>query len=227
MDGIRLTSELRRLPRQRRLAIIGISAIQDSTLTARFLKAGADDYLQKPFNHEEFFCRVTRGIDFIENVRALEQAAFTDPLTGLHNRRYFFDRARRSHGEYQLAILDIDHFKRINDTYGHDAGDKVIIHVANMLRTHFPKEIVARLGGEEFVVLSTETSMLRFGKRLKLFQAELADSRVGSEQGPIGMTISIGAATQNEHMVLVETMKLADSRLYRAKVEGRNRLCVD
>jgi diguanylate cyclase (GGDEF)-like protein len=227
MDGIRLTSELRRLPRQRRIAIIGISGIMDSTLTARFLKAGADDYLQKPFNHEEFFCRVTRNIEFIENLRALELAAFTDPLTGLFNRRHFFERARRSHGSPFVAILDIDHFKRINDTFGHDIGDHVICLLANLLHQHFAKDLVARLGGEEFVVQSNEPSRAMFAARLKKFQDELATSYNNPTQGQVKLTVSIGVASHEEGGGLEEAMRLADARLYKAKENGRNRIYVE
>lgn len=224
MDGIRLTSELRRLPRQRRLAIIGISGKLDSTLTARFLKAGADDYLQKPFNHEEFFCRVTRNVEFIENLRALELAAFTDPLTGLYNRRHFFERSRKSPGPHQLAILDIDNFKRVNDSFGHDAGDRALNLMAELLQRHFPKELVARLGGDEFVVLSLEPSLQSFEDRLKDAQRDLAGLSIATAHGPVQVTVSIGIATHEQDQSLGEAMRAADARLYKAKQEGRNRI---
>jgi diguanylate cyclase (GGDEF)-like protein len=227
IDGIQLTSELRRLPRLRRMAIIGISGKQDPTLTARFLKAGADDYLQKPFNHEEFFCRVTRTVEFIENLRALELAAFTDPLTGLYNRRHFFERANKSRGPHHLAILDIDHFKHVNDTYGHETGDQALNLVADLLHRHFPKELVARLGGDEFVVLSPEFSVATFAARLEHAQDDLSGLSIITEQGPVQITLSIGVAPQEEQQSLREAMRQADLRLYKAKQEGRNRISLD
>jgi PleD family two-component response regulator len=93
MDGVRMTSTVRRFLDHTHLAIIGISGSQDPTMTARFIKAGADDYLQKPFNYEEFFCRVTRNVEFVENLQALKESANKDHLSGLSNRRHFSNRS--------------------------------------------------------------------------------------------------------------------------------------
>lgn len=226
VNGVQLASELRRLPRLRRLAIIGLSSKQDSTLTARFLKAGADDYLQRPFNNEEFFCRITRNVEFIENLRALEVAAFTDPLTGLYNRRHFFERTRTSPGPHQLAILDIDYFKLVNDHHGHDAGDQALGVVAELLHRQFPKELVARLGGDEFVVLSLEPSRRTFAERLKGVQRALSEIDIETAQGTtIKVSLSIGVTTHVPGQALGDAMRQADGLLYKAKQEGRDRVC--
>ena len=130
-------------------------------MSARFIKVGANDFITKPFQPEEFYCRVTQNIDLIEKTQALVDAATKDFLTGLYNRRFFFEkgvgkleRARRERKSVALAMLDIDHFKSVNDTYGHDVGDEVLQVVSKTLQDSArADDLVARLGGEEFCVL--------------------------------------------------------------------------
>ncbi|HWU84864.1 MAG TPA: response regulator, partial [Rhodocyclaceae bacterium] len=153
MSGLHMTSEIRRLYGADNIAIVGISGSDIEGLTARFIKAGADDFLRKPFNHEEFFCRVTRNVEFVENMAALNAVAHLDALTGLPNRRKFFAELKRIADGYTVAMLDLDHFKHINDNHGHDVGDLVLRHVAALMREAFADGLLARLGGEEFVVL--------------------------------------------------------------------------
>ncbi|WP_174874456.1 response regulator [Vogesella oryzae] len=222
-SGVVMVNEIRRFRSQEELAIIGISGSQDPTMTARFIKSGADDYLNKPFNHEEFTCRVTRNIEFVENLCALSRAANEDPLTALPNRRYFFENAMKQTQPFGVAMIDIDHFKSINDRYGHDTGDLALKLLADLLRAHFPGQLIARFGGEEFVILleaEHEQSML---PALETFREQVAQMIYPTTQGDLQFTLSIGvAAGQHDISAL---LKLADDRLYRAKGLGRNRVC--
>ncbi|MDO9106368.1 MAG: diguanylate cyclase [Methylovulum sp.] len=177
----------------------------------------------------------TRTRKLEEANRQLEILAATDPLTGAYNRRYFFMRAgvevkrgiRYAH-PVSLVALDIDFFKRINDVYGHAAGDKVLIElVLSVQATMRPSDILARFGGEEFVVLLPETDSgeaVNVAERIRLGIAAL---RVDAGQGvEISMTVSAGVATLTDAKDSIENLlKRADQAMYKAKDEGRNCLC--
>ncbi|MBF0275417.1 MAG: diguanylate cyclase [Nitrospinae bacterium] len=163
MDGFELITKVRKEYPKEDLAIIGISAQGMNAMSARFLKSGADDFIIKQsFITEEFYSRVKNCIENLENIHRVKEAAIKDFLTGLYNRRYFFDAGKkfiasaiRENKNISCAMLDIDFFKKVNDNYGHDVGDIVLKAVAELLRTSFREtDIVARMGGEEFCVLS-------------------------------------------------------------------------
>ncbi|WP_062791260.1 diguanylate cyclase [Aquitalea pelogenes] len=224
MDGVRMTSTVRRFLDHTRLAIIGISGSQDPTMTARFIKAGADDYLQKPFNYEEFFCRVTRNVEFVENLQALQQSANKDHLSGLSNRRHFFEQASGLRHNIGVAVLDIDLFKRINDSYGHDMGDRVICQTARLLESFFPDDIIARFGGEEFVILTQQVDPAVMLAQLDKLRRALGNLAITTPQGDLRFTVSIGMAAMEEGD-LGSLLKQADNFLYQAKHGGRNQVC--
>lgn len=143
MDGFEMTKIIRETYEKEELAIIGLSGENSETLSARFIKVGANDFITKPFQPEEFFCRITQTVDLIEKTQALVDAATRDFLTGLYNRRFFFEngkgklnRARREGTNIALAMLDIDHFKSVNDTFGHDVGDEVLKGVSKRTSVH-------------------------------------------------------------------------------------------
>ena len=163
----------------------------------------------------------------------LEQAALTDPLTGMHNRRYFDDALREYLTEFRriekpigLMILDLDHFKQVNDTYGHDVGDEVLRAVANtlgdMTRYH---DVVARLGGEEFAVVApnmTEDQLIKLAERIrKAISAQV----VVAGNVRLRVTTSIGLAIWDGKETGEEFYRRADKQLYQAKRQGRNRVC--
>lgn len=227
MTGIAMSSEVRRFRSNEEVAIIGISASQDPYMSARFLKAGADDYLNKPFNHEEFFCRITRNVEFVENLQALSRAAKEDPLTGLANRRSFFEQVLRTSSHYGVAMIDIDYFKRINDEYGHSGGDDVLQYLAGELRHAFHDCHCARFGGEEFAILVSNTDKVATLKRLEEFRKKIAAHTMSIHDLPLRFTLSIGYAAAIEPSNIHQTLKTADGALYRAKQTGRNRLCFD
>ncbi|MDF0605332.1 diguanylate cyclase [Neisseriaceae bacterium TC5R-5] len=224
MDGIRMTSTIRRFLDHDRLAIIGISSNADPTMTTRFIKAGADDYLQKPFNFEEFFCRVTRNVEFVENLAALKDSADRDPLTGLANRRYFFEQVMQLKDGYSLAVLDIDFFKNVNDQYGHDVGDHVICNTARLMEQFFPEGVVARFGGEEFVILSPNPMEKDMRQRLEDLRQAIESCVIVTTKGSLRYTVSMGMAAADLPEIS-RLLKLADERLYHAKQNGRNQIC--
>lgn len=232
MDGIELTNEIRRHYSRDQLAIIGVSSISYSSSTARFIKNGADDFLRKPFCLEEFYCRITQNIENLTNIEKIQKSALTDYLTELPNRRAFFQQAEGCLSRYQnkksdfcLVMIDIDFFKKVNDTYGHDGGDHVLISMALYLRKHFGTGLISRLGGEEFAVLIEGTSQKQLYTKLENFRQEIADKTLTYQNKDINFTISIGVVF-NSTAPLAKQMTIADEALYYAKENGRNQIKV-
>ena len=233
MDGFELVRRVRERRSRDELAAIGMSSSADRALAARFIKSGGNDFLVKPFLEEEFFCRVTQNVEMLEHIAALRDASVRDFLTGLHNRRHLFDAgetlfasAQRGHIGLTAAMIDIDLFKRVNDTYGHDAGDEVIREVARALRARFRRtDLVARMGGEEFCVLAVN---LAPGAATRVFdevRAAVAAAPLGFGSDRIPVSVSIGVCTRPA-TTLAQSLAVADALLYRAKSEGRNRVVV-
>ncbi|MBS3943347.1 MAG: diguanylate cyclase [Dethiobacter sp.] len=201
------------------------------------LEAGADDYITKPFHEEELRCRVKIGERIIRLENKISWLAATDPLTGVLNRRAFMERmegemqrSKRQNEPYSVIMVDIDHFKKINDTYGHQAGDTVLHrfakHLSSLLRSY---EFVGRYGGEEFIISLTgtgENQAVRIAERLRASLVDLAIT-VSDNQEALPVTASFGVAGT---AVIAEgtgdmLLTKADQALYRAKREGRNRVC--
>ncbi len=231
MDGFELTKRVRSKFRKSELAIIGMSAQGNNTLSAKFIKNGANDFITKPFLDEEFFCRVSQNIDMIEQMHELHYAATMDFLTGVNNRRSFFDfangafkKSKKASSPAIVGMMDIDFFKKVNDTYGHDGGDVVLREVAGVFREHVGKDdIIARFGGEEFCIysnsLTAETAFDYFDGIRKSIEARKINT--GNEE--IGITISIGVCCEKTE-TLDDMIIRADENLYEAKESGRNRV---
>ncbi|CAH0541015.1 GGDEF domain-containing response regulator [Vibrio marisflavi] len=220
-DGVEMIKEVRQLYNQNQLAILGLSGSSDRTLTAQFLKAGANDFLYKPFNQEEFYCRIHQMLNMKEATDELYRMANQDVLTGLWNRRYLFEHDGEHSGDRNIAMLDIDYFKKVNDSHGHDAGDLVLIEVAKAVKNSFKDGIAVRFGGEEFCILQ-HGNYDSFVARLDTMRQEIEQIRVSHLDTQIQVTISIGAT--NTEGNLDEQIKLADQRLYDSKEGGRNRI---
>ena len=163
----------------------------------------------------------------------LRRLATTDPLTGTFNRRHFMDlmareqrRADRYGAIYSLLMVDIDHFKRVNDTYGHQVGDQAIQAMADACKKLMrPTDVVARYGGEEFIITLTHTDLagaLKVAERLRL---AVADIVLPTEQGALNFTISVGVSSYAKASRLEQIIAAADHALYAAKAGGRNRVC--
>ena len=232
MDGIKLTNEIRKKYSREQLAVIGISGADNGLHSARFIKNGADDFLRKPFCPEEFYCRITQNIESLNNIAQLQIAANTDYLTELLNRRAFFNDAQnringysKHHISYGLAMIDIDHFKKVNDNYGHEVGDQVLKVLALYMRKHFGSGQIARLGGEEFAVLMPGLDEDQLYGKFEDFRRDIAVSQIPIGEQEISISVSIGAVI-NSSDTLSKQLNEADNALYLAKDNGRNQLCV-
>jgi len=236
MDGLELTRQARKKFSKNELCIITLSVNEDEEISALFLKHGANDYIKKPFSKEEFSCRINNSIEALENIQKITNYANRDFLTGLYNRRYFYrnmneyiQTAQDMQEDFAVAMLDIDYFKKVNDTYGHEAGDKVLITIADILRSSLnPNDISARFGGEEFCLVLKDVGAQSAQEILQRVRKRVEDySFKGEQDEQISCTISIGAVMYDAQSNLDDTISQADMLLYKAKNNGRNQLIFD
>ncbi|MBI5518630.1 MAG: diguanylate cyclase [Desulfovibrio sp.] len=231
MDGFALTREIRRRHGKDVMAVIGVSAVGGARLSARFIKCGANDYLNKPFLVEEFYTRITQNLEMLDHIAQVRDMAEKDFLTRMYNRRYFFSAGAQLHAllarrsqPVTVAMLDIDHFKNINDTLGHEAGDAVLRQMAALLASRFRvSDIVARLGGEEFCVLASDMDADRARLLFEDLRATFEATPVIFGEERISYTVSIGLCGE-PGLSLDEMLREADRMLYRSKSAGRNRV---
>ncbi len=231
MNGVEFSGKVRAVRTRDKLAVIGVSASEDGDLVAQFLKNGANDFLHKPYSREEFFCRVSQNIDSLELIGTLQDLATKDFLTGLPNRRHFhetgealFQHTARADMSLVAAIFDIDFFKKINDTFGHDGGDLALKAVARTLTEHArPQDVVARVGGEEFCILAPRLDEAGARDYFEELRQRMEAMSIDLGDRCLKLTISIGVRLSrdgNLHNMLAE----ADRALYLAKAGGRNRV---
>jgi len=228
MDGYQFLSSLRRKIPKDKLAVIGMSGTGNSRVSAEFLKLGANDYISKPFSYEELNCRVTQNLEMQESLTSVRYIAYHDYLTGLLNRRAFFEqgaelfsRCKQAGRPLAVAVMDIDFFKKVNDSYGHDGGDVVLKDFAALLNTHFKTDLVGRVGGEEFFLLFEEAELA--AAKCEAYRKHVEAASVYFGKLRIAYTISIGITRQIPD-TLDEMLRLADAALYLAKTTGRNRV---
>jgi two-component system, cell cycle response regulator len=229
LSGVELCWEARLLASGGRpIHVILMSSNCDQTHLIQALDSGADDFISKPPAAQELFARLRCAERLLSMQRELLRLAATDPLTGLLNRRAFFERAhdmcvRADAGEVLSAImLDIDHFKRVNDEHGHDAGDEAIRGVAREAAKG--SAVVGRLGGEEFAMLlagSELSAALAVAERLR---SDMAALRFETGKGTMTLTCSFGVSQWTNGDTIDALLKRADVALYEAKHSGRNRV---
>lgn len=236
MNGHELTRRIRHRYGSDRMRIIGISSSNDRLLSASFLKAGASDFIYRPFVPEELQCRIALNVETLTQLKQLRAAAASDYLTGLYNRRYFYDHAPRLVNEClrrqcpsSVAILDIDHFKKLNDTYGHEIGDLVLKAVARRLHTLFEgtTSLLSRLGGEEFAILFNEMDSRAATMLCDEVRIDLAGLKVNADDEELSVTVSIGVAEIAGYEAFDNYLNAADQFLYMAKHNGRNQVYSD
>lgn len=240
-DGLRLCSQVRSLERTRHLPMLAIAEPDDHKDLLRGLEIGVNDYLLRPVDRNELLARVRtqvrrrRYADHLrDNFHASIEMAITDALTGLHNRRYLeshlaalADQAALRGQPLSLMMLDIDFFKAVNDSYGHDAGDEVLREFAARIRKAIRGiDLACRYGGEEFVVVMPETDLRVAALVAERLRRAVAGTPFAIEQGArrIDVTLSIGIAALEPHEQVAAALKRADQALYRAKLDGRNRV---
>ncbi len=238
MDGYEVCAHLKHDQATRDIPVIFVTAHDSTDDETRGLAVGAVDFITKPVNPQVVRARVKTHITLKLQSDLLRQMAFVDGLTGVCNRRHFDERmaaewrrGQRNGTPLSLALIDIDHFKRYNDHYGHQAGDDCLIRVAHALKDHLrrPGDMLARYGGEEFVCLLPETDAkgaAEFAQQLVLCIQALKLAHAGSDLNGF-VSISAGMATaypdvQNDCPAL---LALADAQLYQAKGAGRARAC--
>lgn len=234
MDGAELTAEIRRRRDRDELAVIGLSSGSKGEVTIPLLKSGANDFLAKPFEVEEFYARVDQNLDMLRFMHEAREAANRDFLTRLYNRRYFFSaaettyaNARRGNLLLAVAMFDIDHFKHINDTHGHDAGDQVLVEVARALTGAVRQtDLLARMGGEEFACVLALRSEEEAALACERIRRMVADLQIDCAGKRVPVTISIGG-TLDLSDSLADMLKRADQALYASKTAGRNRVTLD
>ncbi|MFH1843290.1 MAG: diguanylate cyclase [bacterium] len=257
LNGIELCRALRRAEGARQIYIILVTGHEDSSSIIEGFEAGADDYVVKPVNGQVLKARIRaaqRLIALQETIeqdreeirraaadlavanRKLELMALQDQLTSLPNRRYAIDRldqewatSQRSGRDLACLILDIDHFKRINDTYGHDVGDTVLRETATAMRDAVrTNDVVCRYGGEEFLVICPETDLEGAGILADRIRSAVEENVVEAGKFNGNITISAGVAGRRGNVSdVVKMLKAADEALYAAKESGRNRVCVN
>ncbi|MEE4239212.1 MAG: PleD family two-component system response regulator [Anderseniella sp.] len=244
-DGLRLCSQLRSFERTRQIPILVVVDIEDQARLMRALDMGVNDYLHRPLDKLELKARVNTQIkrkrytDRLRlNVTRSMELAVTDPLTGLYNRRHMDNQLAihvsnaASRGKpVSLLALDVDFFKPINDTHGHDVGDRVLQELASRLKSQVRAiDLCCRMGGEEFVVILPETDLqvgFTVAERLRRTIAS-KPFNAGAKYGPLSITVSIGVAAYESVTDTPETLlKRADEALYHAKRSGRNRVMSD
>ena len=241
MDGVVLAQELKANPDFRTRYVIMLTGEDEQEDKIEGLELGADDYITKPFQYPELLARIRAGKrivdlqkELLETNKRLELLSITDGLTKLHNHRYLQDELARAFEESQrydrplsLAMIDIDHFKQFNDTYGHAVGDDVLKCAAKLYRESVRStDVVARYGGEEFAVMMPETDLadgLAFAEKIR----EMIDTTPMETQiGPLHVTVSLGVASVPHSRIhsAKELIIAADKALYRAKRNGRNQV---
>jgi diguanylate cyclase (GGDEF)-like protein len=241
MDGPTVCRELRSRPAEAYVYIVLLTAKGDKLSIVEGLESGADDYLTKPVHPGELRARLRVGLRVLELednlVKAREVLRFKashDALTGVWNRGAIIDlaqrelrRTEREHGPLGLVLVDVDHFKKVNDTLGHLAGDDVLREVANrMSREVRSYDLVGRYGGEEFLILLPGCNAVAAQENAERLRAEIAGSPIETSAGPVWLTISAGtiSTVDSAGRGTDALLQAADEALYRAKAAGRNRV---
>ncbi len=244
MDGFEVCAQLKADEEAADIPIVFVSSMADSGSVVKGFKLGGVDYINKPFQLAEVLARVNTQISLLrlrrhlqtQNIE-LERLANTDYLTDLFNRRYFFNTAEEKLSRAILCgaplaftLIDLDHFKLVNDTYGHLVGDRALVHVAQVIRAHCREyDVAARYGGEEFVILHPAISSqaaFRVAEDIRKAVERAPFVHAGEE---IGMTLSAGIVDTKccENCSRIDdVLGMADIALYQAKDAGRNTVIV-
>jgi diguanylate cyclase (GGDEF)-like protein len=239
LDGPGVCREVRKRKDQSYVYMVLLTSRESKEHVVQGLESGADDYLTKPFNTEELKARLRTGLRILDLedrlIEAREEMRFQathDALTSLWNRGVIMDllgrelaRSRREHVSTSIIICDLDHFKSVNDTYGHMAGDDVLKETAKRLLASVRSyDFVGRYGGEEFLVVLNNCNPAFALARAEEIRKAIGQRPMPSASGPIPVTMSLGLVISQQwgHRPVEELLQEADAALYTAKAEGRN-----
>jgi len=245
MDGLKLCRAIRENTSRGYVFIILLTAKDSKDDIVSGLEAGADDYLIKPPNYAELIARIKTGIRILNLERSLKKAneeirilSITDPLTGIYNRGYLnqrlpqeIQRARRYRAPLSLILCDIDHFKKVNDTYGHQIGDQVLKEFVQCIKESIRNNVdwAARYGGEEFIIVLPETDLIGACFVAERLRHVISRRVIKVKDQAIHITASFGVSaidstTPDDKISSEALINEADKFLYQAKQEGRNRV---
>ncbi len=252
MDGMQLCRHIRQDLGRKNIPIIVLTATSDLSEILEVFKVGASDYLVKPFAKEELLARINVHIErnkvnreLRETIKLLKEAnekvekmSILDPLTGCYNRGYLskqieieIKRSIRYGKPLSIILSDIDHFKKVNDSFGHQAGDAVLIRFVEIIKSVIRSDLdwIARFGGEEFLIILPETTVSNAEIVAEKLRRMVSLEPICSEDVPISITSSFGVAgidpvTQSIPPSFEQLLKVADKNLYHAKKEGRNKV---
>ncbi|MBD2296758.1 PleD family two-component system response regulator [Anabaena sphaerica FACHB-251] len=247
INGLEVCEKIQSNPELADIPIIFLSASQEQEHLLQAFEKGAVDYVTKPFHTAELLARVRMHLELKysrqklkklleeqkELVEQLEKLANTDPLTGVWNRRYLLmiaeqeiKRSQRYNFSFAVLLMDIDHFKKINDTYGHNIGDEVIIFMTKTVLNHLRQpDCFGRFGGEEFVVLLPETDIDEGVIVAERIRENINNESIAVEGQQVSITVSIGVASYSLGDKTIDAIiQRADQALYQAKNQGRNRV---
>jgi len=233
MDGVDLTFTLRKKYTKAQLGIIAISAAEDEETISKFLKFGANDFINKPPVPNEVITTVSSNLELLNMFEQIQDMANKDFLTGAYNRRYFFEagdaiflKARRKEQPLTVIMLDIDNFKNINDTHGHDVGDFAIKEIKRILDENLrASDLFARFGGEEFCILLEDITRANAEKLFEKIRKKFEENIIDVNGTTLSYTVSFGGAYGMAGS-LDEMVALADKALYYSKENGRNKVTI-
>ncbi|MEJ5169137.1 MAG: diguanylate cyclase [Arcobacteraceae bacterium] len=231
LDGFEVCKILKNNSKTKHIPIIFTTAKTDEESIAKAYEAGADDYVSKPLKKAEVIARVKTQLKLKQTIENLEFLASKDSMTGIYNRRKFFELAipifKENQSDIFMAMVDIDHFKKVNDTYGHDVGDAVIKQATKTINKVIqPHDVLfARIGGEEFVLLLKDMDKTALFEILENIRKSIDDLVVEHNNHKIKFTISIGATYKtSDTKTIDELLKSSDLALYESKTSGRNKI---
>ncbi|WP_051678471.1 diguanylate cyclase [Thiomicrospira pelophila] len=205
-----------------------IETESDINSALKYMKYGATDYIVQPFSIEEFYTRISQNIEQQQAYQDIKHISQTDALSGLYNRRYCLDVGENQYPQWRISgsevfalLVDIDFCKRINDHYGHPKGDEAIVFVADQLKQHFSDKVVARFGGEEFLVLGETDNSYEVLVKAESFRKAIEVE--STKQVGVSFSCSIGVVFNADSFE--KLVAQADQKLYEAKEQGRNQIC--
>jgi len=223
MDGIETCLQLKKDDNSKNIPVLFITAISQTAEKVKAFNAGGVDYLTKPFAKEEVLARVKFHINYSFMLKKLKQVAITDDLTGVYNRRFFYEVinrqvefSKRQSSNFVICYLDIDNLKKVNDSYSHKEGDKLILKIVNTMKQTIRKtDYIFRMGGDEFLILFPNSQISDAEKLMKRIRANV--KRKSIKGIPVDFSFGLSEYQHNKNISIDDLICKADSRMYVAK----------